>query len=59
MLGHVRVLNIACATFLLACSSLAAADPFGVQVAGGLGDRHVKKLDLRPVLDPNLTWWHR
>ncbi|MFM0441805.1 acyloxyacyl hydrolase, partial [Paraburkholderia strydomiana] len=57
MLGEARVLNIACATLLLACSGLAAAGQFGVQVAGGLGDHHVKKLDLGLVWDPNLTWW--
>jgi lipid A 3-O-deacylase len=50
-------LNIAYATLLLGSSRLAAAEQFGVQVAGGLGDRHVKKLDLGLVWDPNLTWW--
>jgi len=44
-------------TLLLPCSGLAAAGQFGVQVAGGVGDHHVKKLDLGLVWDPNLTWW--
>lgn len=43
--------------FLLAGSRLAAADQFGVQITGGLGDHHIKKLDLGLVWDPNLTWW--
>jgi hypothetical protein len=50
-------LNIVCATLRLGSSCLAAADQFGIQIAGGLGDRHVKKLDLGLVWDPNLTWW--
>src|ERR1700733_11868791 len=42
---------------LPACPGVAAADQFGVQIAGGLGDHHIKKLDLGLVWDPNLTWW--
>jgi hypothetical protein len=38
-------------------SGIAAADQFGVQVAGGVGDNHVRKLDLGVVWDPGLTWW--
>src|SRR6201996_4285768 len=45
------------AAILLAASGLAAADQFGVQIAGGVGDHHIKKLDLGFVWDPNLTWW--
>lgn len=40
----------------VACTA-ARADQFGVQVAAGVGDRHVKKLDLGLVWDPGLTWW--
>ncbi|AXL52640.1 deacylase [Paraburkholderia caffeinilytica] len=50
-------LKSAAAAFLLAGSGLAAGDQFGVQIAGGLGDNHIKKLDLGLVWDPNLTWW--
>jgi lipid A 3-O-deacylase len=50
-------LNLGCATALLATSSLAVADQFGVQLSGGLADHHVRKLDLGLVWDPNLTWW--
>ncbi|MGF6758526.1 acyloxyacyl hydrolase [Paraburkholderia sp. GAS334] len=42
---------------LLTFSGLAAADQFGVQVAGGMADHHVNKLDLGVVWDPDLTWW--
>ncbi|HYS67695.1 MAG TPA: acyloxyacyl hydrolase [Paraburkholderia sp.] len=45
------------AAVLLGVSGLAAADQFGLQVAGGAGDHHVKKLDLGVVWDPKLTWW--
>jgi hypothetical protein len=55
--GRGLVLNIACATLLLGFSGVAAADQFGVQVAVGLGDHHVRKLDLGLVWDPDLTWW--
>src|SRR5258708_33421328 len=47
----------ASAALLFGASGLAAADQFGVQIAGGLGDHHIKKLDLGLVWDPNLTWW--
>jgi lipid A 3-O-deacylase len=50
-------LRTVCATLLLSASGVAVADQFGIQIAGGLGDRHVKKLDLGLVWDPNLTWW--
>ncbi|MFM0441898.1 acyloxyacyl hydrolase, partial [Paraburkholderia strydomiana] len=50
-------LKTACAALLLTLSGVAAADQFGVQVTGALGDHHVKKLDLGLVWDPNLTWW--
>lgn len=42
---------------LFGVSSLASADQFGIQVAGGVADHHVRKLDLGFVWDPNLTWW--
>jgi hypothetical protein len=45
------------AAALLGASGLASADQFGVQIAGGLADHHVRKLDLGFVWDPNLTWW--
>ena len=45
------------ATLLIEASGLAFADQFGVQVAAGVGDYHVKKLDLGVVWDPALTWW--
>ncbi|WP_144144198.1 acyloxyacyl hydrolase [Paraburkholderia sp. BCC1884] len=50
-------LKAAAAALLFGTSGLASADQFGVQVTGGVGDRHVKKLDLGLVWDPNLTWW--
>ena len=50
-------LKSVCAALLFGLSGVAAADQFGIQVAGGLGDHHVKKLDLGFVWDPNLTWW--
>ncbi|WP_439899703.1 acyloxyacyl hydrolase [Paraburkholderia phymatum] len=46
----------AAAAFLGMCGS-AWADQFGVQITGGLGDHHVRKLELGFVWDPNLTWW--
>ncbi|CAG9238116.1 Lipid A deacylase [Paraburkholderia caribensis] len=42
---------------LFGVSSLASADQFGIQIAGGVADHHVRKLDLGFVWDPNLTWW--
>jgi lipid A 3-O-deacylase len=45
-----------CGGFALASSS-AFADQFGVQVAGGVADHDVKKVDLGGVWDPGLTWW--
>ncbi|RKE25830.1 lipid A 3-O-deacylase PagL [Paraburkholderia sp. BL23I1N1] len=47
----------ASAALLLGASGLAAADQFGLQIGGGLGDHHINKLDLGLVWDPNLTWW--
>jgi lipid A 3-O-deacylase len=43
---------------LLAASGFASADQFGVQIAGGLADHHVRKLDLGVVWDPGLNWWY-
>ncbi|MFM0335193.1 acyloxyacyl hydrolase [Paraburkholderia fungorum] len=51
------VLKAASVAVLCSASELAVADQFGVQVAGGVADDHVKKLDLGFVWDPNLTWW--
>ncbi len=42
---------------LLTFSGLASADQFGIQVAGGMADHHVNKLDLGVTWDPGLTWW--
>ncbi len=42
---------------LFGVSGLAAADQFGVQVAAGVANHDLKKLDLGLVWDPNLTWW--
>lgn len=47
----------ALAAALAGMSGLAAADQYGIQVAGGVADHHVKKLDLGFAWDPNLTWW--
>lgn len=47
----------ASAILLFGASGLAFADQFGVQVGVGLGDHHVKKLDLSVAWDPGLTWW--
>jgi hypothetical protein len=51
------VLRCAAAAAFLGVCGPALADQFGVQVAGGLADHHVRKLDLGFVWDPNLTWW--
>ena len=40
---------------LAIASTVAKADTFGVQLAGGVADHGVKKLDLGGVWDPNLT----
>ncbi|MEC5408337.1 acyloxyacyl hydrolase [Paraburkholderia sp. MPAMCS5] len=50
-------LKTLCAAVLFSGSGLVAADQFGVQVAGAIGDHHIKQLDLGLVWDPNLTWW--
>lgn len=42
---------------LLLSSSNALADSWGVQVAGGVADHHVRKADLGVVWDPDWTWW--
>ncbi len=46
------------ATALCGAVGLANADQFGVQVAAGTADHHVRKIDLGLAWDPNLTWWH-
>ncbi|MGH8780817.1 acyloxyacyl hydrolase [Paraburkholderia sp.] len=43
---------------MLALSGVANADQFGVQLAGGVADHHVHKLDLGVVWDPGLNWWY-
>ncbi|HEY4298791.1 MAG TPA: acyloxyacyl hydrolase [Paraburkholderia sp.] len=45
------------AALLAGAWNVARADQFGVQVAAGVGDRHIKKLDLGLIWDPGLTWW--
>src|ERR1700751_2544986 len=50
-------LKSASAAILFSASGLVAADQFGVQIAGAVGDHHIKKLDLGFVWDPDLTWW--
>ncbi|MGF6858652.1 acyloxyacyl hydrolase [Paraburkholderia sp. CI3] len=42
---------------LLGAAGASQAEQFGVQVAAGVGDHHVRTLDLGVVWDPNLTWW--
>ncbi|HEY3596319.1 MAG TPA: acyloxyacyl hydrolase [Paraburkholderia sp.] len=51
-------LKTVCAVLFLGMSGVAAADQFGIQIAGGVADHHVRKLDLGFVWDPNITWWH-
>ncbi|MBN3805501.1 acyloxyacyl hydrolase [Paraburkholderia sp. Ac-20336] len=41
----------------MSAAGTALADQFGVQVAAGVGDHHIKKLDLGMVWDPDWTWW--
>jgi lipid A 3-O-deacylase len=38
-------------------SGAARADEFGVQLALGVADPHLKRVELGFVWDPNLTWW--
>lgn len=54
-LGRIAVYGGALAA--LAFGNTARADQFGVQLAAGTADHHVKKGDLGVVWDPNLTWW--
>ncbi|HEY2021260.1 acyloxyacyl hydrolase [Paraburkholderia sp.] len=49
--------NGALAALLMALAGAALADPFGIQVAAGAGDHHIRKLDLGLAWDPNGTWW--
>lgn len=49
--------NGALALSLGVVSAAAHADRFGLQIAGGVADRDIKKADLAVVWDPNLTWW--
>src|ERR1700761_3063753 len=55
---HGLALKGALVACLFGASGWASADQFGVQITGGVGDRHIKKLDLGLVWDPNLTWWY-
>jgi len=50
-------LKIALAALLVSSAGAASAGPLGIQVTGGVGDHHIKKLDLGLAWDPNLTWW--
>ncbi|SIT36941.1 Lipid A deacylase [Paraburkholderia ribeironis] len=52
-----RACKGALAAVLSGACGLASADQFGVQVAAGAGDEHVKKFDLGVAWDPGLTWW--
>jgi lipid A 3-O-deacylase len=45
------------AVLLLGAPAASQADQFGVQVAAGVGDHHIKTLDLGVVWDPHLSWW--
>jgi lipid A 3-O-deacylase len=47
----------ATAMVLLGVCANAIADTFGVQIAAGVADHHVHKLDLGLVWDPGLNWW--
>jgi lipid A 3-O-deacylase len=47
-----------CVVSFLSISGVAAADQFGLQIAGGVADHHVRKLDLGLVWDPGLNWWY-
>lgn len=42
---------------LLLSSPVALANSWGVQIAGGVADHHVKKADVGVVWDPDWTWW--
>ncbi|MEM5461645.1 acyloxyacyl hydrolase [Paraburkholderia phytofirmans] len=55
-LRYARLSSVLALAILLPASS-ALADSWGVQIAGGLADHHVRKADLGVVWDPNWTWW--
>jgi lipid A 3-O-deacylase len=46
------------AAIIFSAPGWVSADQFGVQLAAGVGDLHVKKIDLGVAWGPNLTWWH-
>lgn len=48
----------AAAVVLICSASAARADSLGLQVAGGLGEHKVDKLDLGLVWDPGINWWY-
>lgn len=51
-------MRIAASAMALTASTAAfAGGPWGVQLAGGVGDHDIRKLDLGVVWDPHLTWW--
>ncbi|TAL53364.1 acyloxyacyl hydrolase [Pandoraea sp.] len=52
-----KALAGALAVAILGASGTASADTFGVQLAGGIAQHHVRKLDLGVAWDPNVTWW--
>ncbi|CEJ96332.1 Probable signal peptide protein [Caballeronia glathei] len=58
--------NSACRNQVLKCaltgalglaSASASADQFGLQIAGGVANHDIKKVDLGFVWDPKWTWW--
>ena len=55
--GFDKVATGVLAMLLAAGSTVARADQFGVQFAGGVADHDVKKSDLGLVWDPGLSWW--
>jgi lipid A 3-O-deacylase len=48
----------AAAVVSLSFTSAAWADTFGVQLAGGVAEHKVNKIDLGLVWDPGINWWY-
>lgn len=55
---HKHAMRGALTALLVFGAASAQADQFGVQLAPGVADHDVKKLDLGLVWDPGLQWWH-
>jgi hypothetical protein len=55
---RVHALLAGAAALSLALSVPARADTFGVQIAGGVAQHKVNKVDLGLVWDPGLNWWY-